>query len=679
VRWKVRADGYRFYAPLVHQDATILALADNDYVYSLTASGALRWRYRLGGPAYPELAVGSDGSVYISSGGIRVVSSDGTRSWWASVDGRTETQDEARPVVAADGTVYIGGEDYQIHAVSGDGQILWSFQGYDSPLRGLTLAGESILYRDSFRERMRDEGAYRSTYLLVSVSAQTGAFEWAVTLNDELVGNPWQSADGTIYCQSCDNTVYALSPRGDVLWSRPIALGTLVGTPTTTADGLVLLGCEEGVVLALDRQGELVWSVATDAYLTTGPVVDRRGRCYIGGTAIVCLDPGGRVRWRYDGFRDTVDGIATDAGDQVVFSADRLYALTSSGDLAWAFRTEENLRISSSIFVGDGLLCADLGYDDVSLITTSGVVVDQVNLFTERAVRPYDTSGNLNRDILARSFLTEDGICIVSDAIRIHNFQHGIDELLFRPTSGKIRWCCPAADGNGVFLELANKDAAIYQILSLEGPVEKWRRSMPEPSWPAVLAPGGLLGLIAGTRTLCAISPHGEIAWQHEIAEEVVRALRVVSDRMFLVLADSPDPNNIHHSISCVYAVSLSGTVLWRTSIGSPPGIYLLAPSGGPIYVGNTRGTLFVLSLEGALLREIPAPLPQIMHCPLVDGNGLIYYGQQDTIYAVSNEGERVWQFNAGAGIASDLSLGADGTLYFGTEDGYLYALGEQV
>jgi hypothetical protein len=294
VRWKVRGDGYRFYAPLVHQDATILALADNDYVYSLTASGALRWRYHLRGPAYPELAVGSDGSVYISSGGIRVVSSDGTRSWWASEEAVTETQGDARPVVAADGTVYLGGRDDQIHAVSSDGQILWSFQGNDGPVRGLTLAGESILYQDRFQKWMPDEVAYRSTYSLFSVSAQTGAFEWDVRLNDELVGNPWQGADGTIYCQSSDNTIYALSSRGDVLWSRPIDLGTLVGTPTTTADGLVLLGCQEGAVLALDHRGELVWSVDTDAYLTTGPVVDRRGRCYVGGTAIVCLDPSGR-------------------------------------------------------------------------------------------------------------------------------------------------------------------------------------------------------------------------------------------------------------------------------------------------------------------------------------------------------------------------------------------------
>lgn len=123
-----------------------------------------------------------------------------------------------------------------------------------------------------------------------------------------------------------------------------------------------------------------------------------------------------------------------------------------------------------------------------------------------------------------------------------------------------------------------------------------------------------------------------------------------------------------------LYAISPSGTLLWRyltgSSIYSSPAIGL----DGTIYVGSQDSYLYALSPTGALTwRYLTGNA--ISSSPAVASDGMIYVGSNDHyFYAISAGGVLNWQFLAGDYIAASPVIGFDGTVYIGCYDNYLYA-----
>lgn len=59
-----------------------------------------------------------------------------------------------------------------------------------------------------------------------------------------------------------------------------------------------------------------------------------------------------------------------------------------------------------------------------------------------------------------------------------------------------------------------------------------------------------------------------------------------------------------------------------------------------------------------------------------IGSDGTLYFGSEDgNLYAVKPDGTPKWQFATGAAIRSTPAVAADGTIYFGSEDTILYAL----
>jgi outer membrane protein assembly factor BamB/subtilisin family serine protease len=100
----------------------------------------------------------------------------------------------------------------------------------------------------------------------------------------------------------------------------------------------------------------------------------------------------------------------------------------------------------------------------------------------------------------------------------------------------------------------------------------------------------------------------------------------------------------------------------------------------------DTTGGDFTLSLTDALW-EFPAgmfnpnltslPTPDITSSPAVATNGTVYFGSNDSfVYALNADGSLKWDRATGDIIdMASPALGADGTVYIGSNDGYLYAL----
>jgi outer membrane protein assembly factor BamB len=151
-------------------------------IYALEPDGALRWSYST--PLWSEgpLTIGPDGTVYVpmaelegmedpgcdhrdSSGGILLaLGGDGTEQWsfrvpaylmwsFATDGGLEECYDtsgaiDAKPLVGADGTIYIGTDATRVVALAPDGTPLWDFAypGVDEVDSSPVIGPDGTLY-----------------------------------------------------------------------------------------------------------------------------------------------------------------------------------------------------------------------------------------------------------------------------------------------------------------------------------------------------------------------------------------------------------------------------------------------------------------------------------------------------------------------------------------------------
>ena len=60
-----------------------------------------------------------------------------------------------------------------------------------------------------------------------------------------------------------------------------------------------------------------------------------------------------------------------------------------------------------------------------------------------------------------------------------------------------------------------------------------------------------------------------------------------------------------------------------------------------------------------------------------IDVEGVVYFGADDgNLYAYDASGARVFATATGGRVRSSPAIGADGTVYIGSDDGLLYAVG---
>ena len=111
------------------------AVADNDTIYfedenrnlaAINPDGSLKWSYDLG-PNYAirAPAIARDGTVYVTSAHtstlLAIDPDSGQFDWSRDLGGNRLTT----PVVACDGSIYVGSED-ALHALDSTGQVTWS-------------------------------------------------------------------------------------------------------------------------------------------------------------------------------------------------------------------------------------------------------------------------------------------------------------------------------------------------------------------------------------------------------------------------------------------------------------------------------------------------------------------------------------------------------------------------
>ncbi len=124
------------------------------------------------------------------------------------------------------------------------------------------------------------------------------------------------------------------------------------------------------------------------------------------------------------------------------------------------------------------------------------------------------------------------------------------------------------------------------------------------------------------------------------------------------------------------------GAVKWQLHIPSADfiGSSPVLGSDGTVYIGASGvsdGGMYAINGKGAAIRWRFQTGGPIVSTPAVGANGLLYFGSNDfNFYALSAAtGALKWKLETGGDVQSSPTIGSDGTVYFGSNDGNLFAV----
>jgi outer membrane protein assembly factor BamB len=320
----------------------------------------LAWKIATDGPIEGQAAASPDEEqVYVSTlgGSLWAISRRGERVFTAPLGGRAY----GSPLVAEDGTVYVGSDAGAFFALSPAGHVKWK----------LETKGEA----DTGAVFLPDGNVVFAAGSEVFGVRPSGDVAWRFAAKGKIFAAPAVTDAGLVIFGSQDDHAYALTAAGLLAWAADLG-GDVDGAPALGDDGGIFVGCDTGEVVRLGARGEIVWRTAVGGFVRGTLSVARNGDVLAGvygpTPRQVRLTPDGALRGAF-GVQGTGaaefgvhGGALEDDAGTLVFGAqdDRVYAVGADGGLRWDFRTEADVDAPVTL-LSDGTLL--LGSDDGSL------------------------------------------------------------------------------------------------------------------------------------------------------------------------------------------------------------------------------------------------------------------------------------------------------------------------
>ncbi|MBN1772995.1 MAG: PQQ-like beta-propeller repeat protein [Deltaproteobacteria bacterium] len=308
--------------------------------------GGRRWSFPTGKGIFSSPVVAGDGTVYVGSADrtFYALRPDGTQRWSFATG---EIIDSSALLDDA-GRVIFGSGDGRLYALdAADGRELWRFEADDPSVNDAFInwfEGNVAVGPNG------DLYAPNDNFFVYALDRTTGAVRWRLELPDQT----WSLAavdpdSGRLYfgnnnlLRMLGDNLWAMEPDGTVAWTHATD-GTIAASPLLTADGLLVVGGFDGYLRAYDAAtGTERWTFAARDHLYASPAQLADGTLVqpaADGT-VYALDPAdGSPRWAFDAREPIRSSPAVDGDGRIWFGAGdgRLYALNPDGTLHWSLR-----------------------------------------------------------------------------------------------------------------------------------------------------------------------------------------------------------------------------------------------------------------------------------------------------------------------------------------------------
>lgn len=289
----------------------------------------VRWRFKTGAIATMSPAVAADGTIYVGSNdrNVHAVDPNGNEIWHAAV---ASNINDTGFVIGKDGSVSVGCADGSVYAFTSDGKRKW-----DSPIGSdisftPVAGGDGTLYIDG-----RDDLGPQPVFAI----GTDGKPKWQARGRFGVSGLTI-AVDGTLYVGGGDSMLHALrASDGSALWASPT--DTVPRTPSVGADGTVYV-TDATQLYAFAPGGTRKWAVPVEGG-ATGIALGRDDLVYVaaGSGKLVAVDASGKIAWSFvSGTSWPRPPIVGGDGTAYVGADDgNLYAVSSEGTLVWKVAT----------------------------------------------------------------------------------------------------------------------------------------------------------------------------------------------------------------------------------------------------------------------------------------------------------------------------------------------------
>lgn len=319
----------------------------------------------------------------------------------------------------------------------------------------------------------------------------------------------------------------------------------------------------------------------------------------------------------------------------------------------------------------------------------------------------YDAGGPIE----AAPALLEDGTIVVAS---LGGRVHGVTRdgaRKFSTDLGNRVYSSPLVTGEGIFI---GSDAHRFFALTPEGRI-RWRlETQGDADTGATVTPWGGIVFAAG-RMVYAVEPNGTVLFRVKTRRKTFASPAVGEDGT--VFVGSQDDH--------VYALTPDGKVAWSCDVGADADGSPAIADDGTVYVGTDGGEVIALDpadgsirwrrsvggfvrgslavgRDGSIFAGTYGPMPRLVALepnegeirwsfairgtgalefgihggPVEDAEGRLYFGAQDDfVYALRPDGSLLWKLPTGGDVDASLVITEDGTLLAGSADGKLYAI----
>lgn len=697
--WAYYGKGSAVQSPALGRDGMVYVISETitgeltEFIAAVDKQGEQFWEYPLGNGHNVSPAVAADGAVYTSNADCKLLAfnPDGSLRWAYQAGARIDGE----LAIGDGGEIYFADRVPSLNAVSASGSLLWSVALPDaSHIRGaLALGPDGAIHLSCQNGNLyafEPEGSVRWSYYIAALNG---------TYNG---GLPVVDSEGNVYVSCADARLYALDLKGALRWwfvaDAPIGMQPVIGE-----DGTLYFSDLKRNFYALGPGG------GQQTYSAAGTVMDELGAGIAGVTiTITGQEPAltdATGYWSTSGLPDgaylvsptkagysfspAFELVTICGGDAVsagftgspavpavwpMFGLDRAHTRRSpytgpaAPALAWRVREADHDVRAEPMICSDGSVIVRGAYGALTVLNADG---------TTRWLR------NLGSTATAAPGIGDDGTIYCGTNTNL---------LYALLPSGDYKWTCGLVGITGYSSPVFTPQGRLVFGLP-QGDVAELDQAG-GLSW--LYVNGGPNGQI----TTPAIAPDGTIYYTN--GYDAIFALNSDGSEKWSAPVEPPAPEDTDRAITSpavgidgtvyvavretFYALHLDGTGYWSYTLPDNvhPGDPALGADGCLYFCSNgsvrDNNNLVALNADGSLKWQHHAGGDNLSAAPVLDAGGTLYVGVNgpggNYVLAVHPDGTQKWRYDTTGRVLGGATLGADGTLYFGDDQGWVYALG---